>query len=37
VRKVAEMTGFRSECQFYESFKKHTGMTPKAYAKQQKP
>lgn len=33
IRKVAELTGFRSECQFYEKFKQHTGMTPRAYAK----
>lgn len=37
VRNVAEMTGFHSECQFYQKFKQYTGMTPKAYAKQQEP
>ena len=31
VSKVAELSGFRSECQFYQKFKAHTGMTPKAY------
>lgn len=36
VSKVAELTGFRSECQFYQKFKEHTGMTPKAYARQKR-
>lgn len=34
VSKVAELSGFRSECLFYKKFKAHTGMTPKAYVKQ---
>lgn len=33
VHKVAELSGFRSECQFFQKFKQHTGMTPKAYSK----
>ena len=33
VSKIAELSGFRSECQFYQKFKEHTGMTPKAYKK----
>ena len=36
VSKVAELAGFRSECQFYQKFKEHTGTTPKAYAKKAK-
>ena len=36
VSKVAELSGFHSECLFYRKFKEHTGMTPKAYAKSQK-
>ena len=31
VSKVAELSGFHSECQFYQKFKAHTGMTPKTY------
>ena len=34
ISKVAELSGFRSECQFYQKFKEHTGITPRAYAKQ---
>lgn len=36
VRKVAEMVGFRSECQFYKTFKAHTGVTPREYARMRK-
>ena len=36
VSKIAELAGFRSECQFYQKFKEHTGTTPKAYAKKAK-
>lgn len=36
ISKVAELSGFRSECLFYKKFKAHTGMTPKAYAKAEK-
>lgn len=36
ISKIAELSGFRSECLFYKKFKEHTGMTPKAYAKQAK-
>lgn len=34
VSKVAELSGFHSECFFYKKFKAITGMTPKAYQKQ---
>lgn len=34
--KVAELVGFHSESLFYRKFKEITGLTPKAYAKQQK-
>lgn len=34
VCKVAERTGFRNECQFYQKFKHYTGLTPKAYRNQ---
>lgn len=33
ISKVAELAGFGSECQFFQKFKQHAGMTPKAYAK----
>lgn len=33
--RVAELTGFPSERSFYRQFKKITGMTPKAYQKEQ--
>lgn len=33
VSKIAELSGFHSECFFYKKFKAHTGMTPKAYQK----
>lgn len=36
VNKVAELSGFRSECLLYRKFKELTGMTPKAYAKKEK-
>lgn len=36
VSKVAELSGFHSECLLYRKFKEYTGMTPKAYAKSQK-
>lgn len=36
VSKIAELVGFRSECLFYRKFKALLGVTPKAYAKQQK-
>lgn len=36
VNKVAELVGFRSECLFYRKFKEIMGVTPKAYAQQQK-
>lgn len=35
ISKVAELSGFHSECLFYRKFKEHTGMTPKAYAKKE--
>ena len=35
VSKVAELSGFHSECFFYKKFKAIMGMTPKAYQKQQ--
>lgn len=35
ISKVAELSGFHSECLFYRKFKDHTGMTPMAYRKQQ--
>ena len=35
VSRVAEMVGFRSESLFYQKFKEHTGMTPKAYQRAQ--
>ena len=34
--KVAELVGFRSESLFFRKFKAITGLTPKAYAKQEK-
>ena len=33
VSKVAELSGFHSECLLYKKFKEFTGMTPKAYQK----
>ncbi len=33
ISKVAELSGFRSECLFYRKFKEYTGTTPKAYAR----
>jgi AraC-like DNA-binding protein len=33
VSKIAELSGFHSECFFYKKFKEFTGMTPKAYQK----
>lgn len=36
ISKVAELTGFHSESLFYQKFKEHTGMTPKAYGKSAK-
>lgn len=33
ISKVAELSGFRSECVFYRKFKEHTGMTPNTYKK----
>lgn len=36
ISKVAELTGFHSESLFYQKFKVCTGVSPKAYAKQQK-
>ena len=36
VSKVAELVGFRSDCLFYRKFKEIMGMTPKAYAANQK-
>ena len=36
VSKVAELSGFHSECLLYKKFKEHTGMTPKAYQQQKK-
>ena len=36
ISKVAELSGFHSECLFYKKFKEHTGLTPKAYAKKAK-
>ena len=36
VSKIAELSGFRSECQFFQKFKEYTGMTPKAYARSHK-
>ena len=33
--RVAELTGFNNERSFYRQFQKYTGMTPKAYQKQQ--
>lgn len=36
VSKVAELSGFRSECLFYRKFKAYTGTTPKAYAQKMK-
>lgn len=35
ISKVAELSGFHSECLFYRKFKEHTGMTPMVYRKQQ--
>ena len=35
VSKVAELSGFSSECLFFKKFKEHTGMTPLTYRKQQ--
>ena len=35
VSKVGELVGFTSESLFYRKFKEYTGMTPKAYQKQQ--
>ena len=37
VSRVAELTGFHSESLFYQKFKAYTGISPKTYAKQQKP
>ena len=37
ISKVAELSGFHSECLFYRKFKEHTGMTPLAYRKQKAP
>ena len=36
VSKIAELSGFHSECLFYRKFKELMGVTPKEYAKQQK-
>lgn len=33
VQKVAELSGFHSECQFYQKFREYTAMTPKTYVR----